>query len=210
MRGQFRREYFRQAKVGEMRLAGGVEQDIAGLEVPMQHVSLMGMLHGPSDAQDQPGYDILSGARLPKAGEGEITAANSRLEAFARDELHADEWLALKFPDFMDADDMRVVQAGSGFCFDGKATKECRRGRLAIAHELERDPAACLEVLRLVDDPHAAGSDEPAQQVRAEGVRLNAALGGMLLRRESQCDQAMRALTSDRFFDGMGAAGWTG
>ena len=38
-----------------MRCAGGINQDVAGLDVPVQNAPLMGMGNRPCDLSDQPG-----------------------------------------------------------------------------------------------------------------------------------------------------------
>jgi hypothetical protein len=79
-------------------------------------------------------------------------------EVHAADEFHGDEVLALRFPELVGLDDVRVDQVGDELGFADEVVQEQLLPREVLPDELERhafDESLRTQLLGLVNDPHA-------------------------------------------------------
>ena len=98
-------------------------------------------------------------------------------QAAARDEFQREERPAVGLADFVDLDDVGVVEAGDDLRF-GEETGVFRRSVAAIVQDhLEGDDAVELELAGLVDDAHAAAA-QLAKDLIAGHLRRVAAGAG--------------------------------
>jgi hypothetical protein len=89
-------------------------------------------------------------------------------ETLALDEIHDEERLSLVRADFVDGDDVRVLQTGCRRCFRAEALREFLARLVAEQEHLHRDDSAKALLPRLVNDPHSAARDFFEQFVIAE------------------------------------------
>src|ERR1051325_7227680 len=100
-------EQSREAEVGEMRLSLGIDQDVRGLKVTMENTTLVGVLDGPSEGDDE--LRCVAWRKwLGLQTLGQVTAL---------DEGHRKIGMAVVLTDLMDGDDRRMVEAGDRFRF---------------------------------------------------------------------------------------------
>ncbi len=138
----------REAEVGDERSAAGVDEDVRGLEVAVEHAAPVRVVHGSRDEREEGD----ARARVPGEPREPI------LEGSARDELHAEPGPPLVLAELVDGHDPRVVEARGGGGFEPEALElGCARERRG--QHLERDLAPELRVASAVDDPHAAAGD---------------------------------------------------
>ena len=189
-------EHLREAEVGHVGLAIGVEQDVRRLQVAVNDPLLVQMFDGPSHGGHQP--------------HGGVDADWSLLdpfgEALAGDVLHREEVLAVKLADVVDVDDVRVSQSGGGLGFGLKAADQLGRSEVAGQDHLDGHRAVEPFLPGLVDDAHAAAADLADQLVRAEiarqlppvqgwrGVGVSVAAGDLFLRRRRQLFERIEAI----------------
>ena len=91
-----------QAEVRDVRFALRVDEDVRGLEVTVQDPALVCVVNGPCH-------------RVDESGNGFLVALDSRFglgEIAALDELHREIVAALVFPDFIDGNDVGMVEVG--------------------------------------------------------------------------------------------------
>ena len=90
----------RQSKVGQMRFAFSIQQDIPGFNVAMQNAALVCELDRVRDLDEQ----------LDRAPRRHRIATNDFIKVTAFDELHAEIAGAVAFADFINGHDLRVLQ----------------------------------------------------------------------------------------------------
>ena len=79
--------------------------------------------------------------------------------AAALDVFHREVVLAVVFPDLVDADDIRMTQAGGRFRLGAEASHLLRRGQRGLKHPLHRHDAIEAGLACGEDDAHAAARD---------------------------------------------------
>ena len=127
----------------------GVEEDIGGLEVAMDHAPLMGVGDRPGDLDHDAGRLLgITGTAGHLGGQG----------AGALDITHREKRSALVFPDFVDLDDVRVSQAGGRLGLLTEPGHVAVGGRTGRAHHFQGDGALQGDLDGLVDDAHASDS----------------------------------------------------
>ncbi|MFO0968377.1 MAG: hypothetical protein U0793_22710 [Gemmataceae bacterium] len=89
-------EAFRQAEIGDVRLVVGVEQDVGGLEVPMEEAAIVRVLDGAGNEDEVPRRDS-RGQRTVNEALGQTGSVNV---------VHAVERPERRLADLVDADDM--------------------------------------------------------------------------------------------------------
>ena len=138
-----------EAEVQDLRLAPRVHEDVGGLEVPVDDPLRVRRLERVRDLDPH----------LQQRPELERPSPDPLAQRLALEQLHRDEVLALVLVDLVDGADAGVVEGGGGA---GLALEALERGRVPRhlrGQELERDVAAELRVLGLVDDAHAAAAE---------------------------------------------------
>src|SRR4051812_37001605 len=122
-----------------MRLTFEVDEDIAWLEIAMQYALAMGKgdcaRDGRAQLRDLP-LTIAAGFR-GGAGQSQIATRKFVSEAFAFDQLHAEEVLASFFSDFMNWDDVRMVEPRRGLSFHLESSNYHRRREVGIENHFE-------------------------------------------------------------------------
>ena len=86
-------------------------------------------------------------------------------ERYAVDELHGDEGRPLVLADFVNRDDVGMVQRRSGASFLNEAAMPVGIGGGVGGKDFDRDPAAETGVNRAVNDAHSSPSDFPFDAV---------------------------------------------
>ena len=142
-------DQFGQAEIGEMRLAVAVDQYIVGLDVPVQDAALMRVVDRARQPCQQP----------PDATRRHGRAAGFPGQRAARNQLHAEKVPAFVFADFVDRDDVRMVEARRGGGLGVETLDEILRCELALRDHLEGDFAIQAQLPRAPDDAHAAARD---------------------------------------------------
>ena len=92
------------------------------------------------------------------------------LQRHAIEKLHGDEGLPVLLADFVDGADVGMVQGGCGLGFALKTGEGLRILGNFFGQELQRDKAAQLYVLGLVDDTHAAAAEFLDDAVVRDGL----------------------------------------
>ena len=92
-------------------------------------------------------------------------------KGLAADKLHAKERKAFVFAQFVNGDDVGMLQSQGGFGFGAKPFTINARGEFAFENHLDRDRFAIGFAGGLVDDPHAAATDFLLQGVVVQFVR---------------------------------------
>lgn len=142
------------AEVGEDDAAGGVEQDVGGLHVPVQDARAVGGRECLEDlGADGGGFGGLQDAAL----------AQDVVEGGSVDEFHDDDGAALVFGDVVDGDDRGVADAGGRACFALHPQAEVAQfgcgGVVIGAQFLDGDFAAEDFVVGAPHDAHAAAAE---------------------------------------------------
>ena len=115
----------------------------------MQNAALVRVGHGGGDGLQEFGG----------AARGERTVAQQHREVAALDVFHREVLLAFVFSDLVDADDIRMTQAGGGFRLGAEASHLLRRGQRGLKHPLHRHDAIEAGLPRGEDDAHPAARD---------------------------------------------------
>jgi len=142
-------EKFGDAEIGEVRLALDIEKDVARLEISMEHAALVSEMDGTGNDGQQAG-----GAR-----GGHRFATERSAERGAVDKGHAEIMLAGLFADFVNANDVGMIETGSGFGLGFEAADGIVRGEQAAADDFEGDDAVEGNLAGFEDGPHAAASN---------------------------------------------------
>lgn len=158
----------RDAKVEDLWFASFCDEDVARLEVSVDHAALMGVMNCVAERGED---------REPFL-RAWVLLRNELREIAAFDQFHRDERLiaaiVLRGASFVDLGDARVEQATKHFCFVLKASENAG-GVEASADDFERDGAVWAVLLGAIDDAHAADSqqvfDGVGAQLRACGER---------------------------------------
>jgi hypothetical protein len=147
-----------QAEVGDPQLVEAVDEHVGGLQVAVQRPLLMGVLDG-----------IGQGAHVVGGAHGrERALADQGRQALPFDEIHREKALALVLADFVDGDDVWVLQSRRRFGFGAEARHVVLAGQLPRQDHLERDDAVEPHLPGLVDHTHAAAGDLVQPLVFAE------------------------------------------
>ena len=149
-----------QAEIGDARLVVGVDEHIRWFEVAVQDALLMRVVDRFGN-----GLEILSRApgrqrNVPHQG-GQTGAIH---------EIHREIVLAGVDPDFMDRDDVRMVQHRRRRGLGAKTLHERLGRELAGEDHLHRHEAIQADLPGFVHHPHAAAGDLFEQLVIAKGA----------------------------------------
>ena len=154
-------------------LMGGIEPDVAGLDVAVDQAAFVGGGQPLGDLPADPQH--LGDARL-------AALLQPLVQRHALEELHRQEGDAVVLIDLEDGDDVVVVDGGHGLGLAQEALAGAGVGGQAGQHRLEGDEAFQLEVFGLVDDAHAAAAQFLEDAIAAQPADLV----GLLRRRQRQ------------------------
>ena len=94
-----------------------------------------------------------------RIGEPHAFARNQLVQGLAIQQLHDDVGLAVLFADFVDGDDIGMVQSGSGFGLLHEARATVGIGAAGFGQQFDGDETVQALVAGLVDPAHAAFAD---------------------------------------------------
>ena len=141
------------------------EEQVLGLDVPVNHSVVVGILERPGGVGGNPKCILHRQLRL---------APQAVAETLPFDEGHGEPELPGGFPGVMNSEDMGVLQAGGEPDFTLEAFGAERRRQLGVQH-LEGDRAVVPEVVGEVDRGHAAA---PSSRSSRSGRESSRVLGG--------------------------------
>ena len=149
-----------QAHVEDLDDAGAVEQQVARLDVAVNHAEFVGVLHA-----DRRLGDVVRGPDRVERLLLQHVAGDDLLEARPVHVLHDEEVQLLVLVDVVGADDVRVVEGGDGPGLAVEPVQVRRVVELLDRQHLERDEPLHERVFAQVDRAHAAGADQFEQPV---------------------------------------------
>ena len=170
----------RETKVREQRFIVRVEENVRRLDVAVQDAALMRVMHCARELRNEAGGAFAIKRRRDALGRwrrGGVLASRSSMpcqpirEAAALDQLHAKEVPSIVFADFVNRNDVGMVQAGDGFCFDAEAFEEIRRSKFPGEDELDGDHTIQRSLPRAIDNTHPTPRDRRQQLVIADAPR---------------------------------------
>src|SRR5262249_38117534 len=145
-------------EVRHSRIAVCVQEDVRGLQVPMDHAARMGILDRFGDpSQEQGGF-----TRRQRPLYQPLS------EALALDESHREVMLPLVLADLEDRYDPRMVEIRSGLSLVVKAPHIRFVRQFACPDHLQSDFAIQADLPGLVDDAHTAMGDFAEDLIIAE------------------------------------------
>ncbi len=151
-----------QAEIGQVRFTAGVEEDVGGLEIAMEHAALMGVMDGAGERGQEH-------RRLARR-EGRLPVGQPLRQGGALHQLHRQEVPAVVLSDFVDGHDVGMVEAGGGAGFGLKAGDAFRGAFLPGFNQFQGDQPPQAALPSPIHDAHAAARDFPEQLVIAEAV----------------------------------------
>ena len=149
---------FRETEVGHPGVAGTVEQDVAGLQIPMDHAVVVGVLNRLGDVPHQ----------RRRVARRHWSAGQVRRQALAFDVAHREEVPALERTHLVDRHNAGMIQPGHRLGFSAKALHRLARRQLSGQDHLHGDDAVQAALTRPVDHAHPAAADLFQQLVVAE------------------------------------------
>jgi len=148
----------RQAKICYPRSVVGTDQDVARLEITMQHTLAVGIVHRLRHC-----FHVAHGL-----GWGQRLRPHQPPKIRAGDVFHRVIRLALVFSHLEDGYDPRVLQTCGCLGFLSKALLKALTRVSAAQQEFERHDPIQASLPRPIDDPHAPVGDEVQQFVIAD------------------------------------------
>ena len=148
--GHLRRTGARDAEVGDLHAAFGIDEDVVRLDVAM---------HDPVPVREAQRRENLARV-LDRDGDRRRPALDDQLlQRPPVEVLHRDVVGALGLTAVVDRDDVRMRERGGVLRLTAKALHELLVARVPVVQDLDRDPAAELLVLREIDVRHPAGAE---------------------------------------------------
>ena len=153
----------RQAEIEDLHVTIGPNHDVFGLDVPVDDA---GRVRGGERPRDL-STDL-------QRRRQRLRALDERPQRLSIDQLLDDEQLTgRRFTDFVDRDDVGVVEGGSGARLAKESLDEPRLLGPRIAHQFHGDRAVQPRVEGAEDIPHAAAADAPIDAVVPESGRYH-------------------------------------
>ena len=156
-----------QAEVGDERLILRVDEHVGRLEVTMENAMLMGIVDRLGD-----GLHVASGT----AG-GQRVPANQNRQTLPLHVIHRDEMLARAKTDFVDGDNVGMMQRRRRHRLSPEALHRLWQRVRSEQEQLEGDYPVQASLAGLINDPHAAVPNLLEQFVVAEGAELRQSRG---------------------------------
>src|SRR6266571_4840907 len=138
-----------QSKIENLRLTPVRDEDVRGLDVPVDDALRMCCIQriGNLDTQIEYYFDL---QRL---------ASNLVPECLPLQQFHGDEGSPIELVNLMDRADVRVIKRGCCLCFPLEAAEGLRIVGEFVGKELQGDVATELEVFGLIHDTHSPAAD---------------------------------------------------
>src|SRR6266568_7617565 len=115
----------------------------------MENAALMRVVNGASQGRHQ----------LRQVSCVHRHAAQVLPQIGSLDQLHAQEALVVQCAEFVDRNNVRVIEFCGGFCFDLETLDGPSRGQMAVANHFERDESVEADLASAINHPHAAAGD---------------------------------------------------
>jgi hypothetical protein len=132
--------------VGAVGTRAGVQQHVGRLHVPMHQTATLGRIQGAGDL----------GEYADRGGRVQAAALEARSQVAPVHVAHGDEQDAPGRPGLVDRDDVGMVERGGQLRLAQEALPERLVLRQPDGQQLQRDPPLEPQILRQVDDAHAA------------------------------------------------------
>ena len=140
---------FGQAEIENFGLTALGDEDVGGLDVPMDDTSGVGNVEGIGNLNPEV-EDLFDRQRL---------AVDVLTQGFAVDELHGDKGDMILFANVVDRADARVVEGRSGVGFAAKTLQSLGVLGHAVGKKFQGDSAIESGVQGLVDHTHSASTE---------------------------------------------------
>ena len=141
---------FGESEVRHEGLPRVIEENVRWFEVTMQDALLVGVRDGSADRDKYLGR--LTRRKRP--------CGQSLRQRHPLDILHAEERLPVEFADFVDGNDVGVLESRDGFRLCSKPGKVCRRRQFAAKDHLHRDDPVETALTGAIDDSHSPARSE--------------------------------------------------
>jgi hypothetical protein len=163
-----------QSKIGNEGMSLLIDENVRRLQITMQNATTMSISDRSTDRSEH----LRRGTRRLRP----IQQFPSERRSF--NQLHTEEGAAIDLTDFVDGDDMSMMQLGGGFRFRTEPSQVRRRGQITSKDHLECDDPVQLLLPGLIDHPHAAATKLFQQFVVAVVASFEqAGIGAVLWRR---------------------------
>ena len=139
-----------QTEVGDLHMAGAVEEDVVGLDVAVDHALVVGVLERVANL----------GHHAERLGGCELAGFLRLAEVHAVHVFHDEVKEIARLARLVDEDDVGVAQLGEGARLAGEALGKGRVGGHVAGEDLERHDPIERTLAGLVDDAHAALADQ--------------------------------------------------
>jgi len=144
-------DQLRQTEVRDLHAAAAVQEDVLGLDVPVNDATVVGVLQGVTKL----GHD---GQRLAR---GDAAAREELAQVHAVHELHEDEKQpVVRAAEIVNGDDAGMVELGEGAGLAGETVGEGGIVAEGAGEDFQRDEAVELALARAIDRAHAAAPDD--------------------------------------------------
>jgi hypothetical protein len=169
-----------QAEIRDPRRPGAINQDVGRLEVAVDDALDVGEMNGPGEDLDQAG-GVARRVEL---------AAHLCSQRVAVDPLHRQVGPAAPLSHLVDANYVGVADLSSQLGLVTEADELFCRRQFGGQHHLQSDRPIERQVLRLVDNAHAAAADLLAHVVAGHARKLPCPINGLVgLGRRSRVDE---------------------
>lgn len=139
------------AEIGDFHATAGIEQDVFRFDIAVPDALGVGGLERVADRRDE-------GERLLR---GEPAGPHRLAEVHAIDVFHEQVEVSAALAVLENGDDVRVVEFAEGACFAGETFGEGGIAAEFGREDFQGDGAIERRLARLIDEAHAALSDEP-------------------------------------------------
>src|SRR5919108_1812918 len=139
-----------QTEVDELHRAIATDHDVGGLEVAMHDA---GRMRGGKRIDDLP-------AELDRRACSQRTALQQCRQRLSFDEFGRNKGLAVAFADFVDGDDMRVIQDGAGTRLAKKTPQPLGTALSVSGQQLQRNVTTERQISREVHLAHTTTTEQ--------------------------------------------------
>lgn len=148
-------------EIGHLRHPPRLHQDVPGLQIAMDDASMVGEVDRLAQGHHQ--TRRLTVRETPFRGQ--------LLQVRAIHVFQGQIWLTLVFADFVDLDDVGMLQGGNGLGLAAKTSDSRCIGRTVGQDHLDGDGSLQSRVIGFVNNPHAAVAQHQFDDVRPDTTR---------------------------------------